>query len=139
MDDPSLLDEFDIYNYTRKYFVTSPDLFDLKKGLEVLSGIRNPIELTKILFSNKMTQAEDEYLNFLSLGYKINWNNEKIYFPMLSQDRDIIIENQRLSKIKFKGLSQEYKDSLIFLVQEISGEASGNNIKKIIKKLEKGV
>ena len=48
MDDPSLLDEFDIYNYTRKYFVTSPDLFDLKKGLEVLSGIRNPIELTKI-------------------------------------------------------------------------------------------
>lgn len=139
MDDPSLLDEFDIYNYTRKYFVTSPDLFDLKKGLEVLSGIRNPIELTKILFSNKMTQAEDEYLNFLSLGYKINWNNEKIYFPMLSQDRDIIIENQRLSKIKFKGLSQEYKDSLIFLVQEISGEASGNNIKKIIKKLKKGV
>ena len=139
MDDPSLLDEFDIYNYTRKYFVTSPDLFDLKKGLEVLSGIRNPIELTKILFSNKMTQAEDEYLNFLSLGYKINWNNEKIYFPMLSQDRDIIIENQRLSKIKFKGLSQEYKDSLIYLVQEISGEASGNNIKKIIKKLEKGV
>ncbi len=139
MDDPSLLDEFDIYNYTRKYFVTSPDLFDLKKGLEVLSGIRNPIELTKILFSNKMTQAEDEYLNFLSLGYKINWNNEKIYFPMLSQDRDIIIENQRLSKIKFKGLSQEYKDSLILLVQEISGEASGNNIKKIIKKLEKGV
>lgn len=139
MDDPSLLDEFDIYNYTRKYFVTSPDLFDLKKGLEVLSGIRNPIELTKILFSNKMTQAEDEYLNFLSLGYKINWNNEKIYFPMLSQDRDIIIENQRLSKIKFKGLSQEYKDSLIFLVKEISGEASGNNIKKIIKKLEKGV
>lgn len=139
MDDSSLLDEFDIYNYTRKYFVTSPDLFDLKKGLEVLSGIRNPIELTKILFSNKMTQAEDEYLNFLSLGYKINWNNEKIYFPMLSQDRDIIIENQRLSKIKFKGLSQEYKDSLIFLVQEISGEASGNNIKKIIKKLEKGV
>ena len=139
MDDPSLLDEFDIYNYTRKYFVTSPDLFDLKKGLEVLSVIRNPIELTKILFSNKMTQAEDEYLNFLSLGYKINWNNEKIYFPMLSQDRDIIIENQRLSKIKFKGLSQEYKDSLIFLVQEISGEASGNNIKKIIKKLEKGV
>ena len=86
-----------------------------------------------------MTQAEDEYVNFLSLGYKINWNNEKIYFPMLSQDRDIIIENQRLSKIKFKGLSQEYKDSLIFLVQEISGEASGNNIKKIIKKLEKGV
>ena len=43
MDDPSLLDEFDIYNYTGKYFVTSPDLFDLKKGLEVLSGIRNPI------------------------------------------------------------------------------------------------
>lgn len=139
IDDPTLLDSFDIYSSAKNYFVTSPDLFDLKKGLEILSGVRQPLELTKILFSNRMTRAEDEYLNFLSLGYKINWNDEKIYFPMLSGDRDIIIENQRLSKIKFKGISNEYKDSLIYLIQEISEEGSSNNIKKILKKLERGV
>lgn len=139
IDDPTLLDSFEINTADRNYFVTSPDLFSLKKGLEILSGIRQPMELTKILFSNKMSEAEDEYLNYLSLGYRINWNPEKIYFPMLTSDQDIIMENQRISKIKFKGLSSEYKDSLIYLIQEISEENNVSNIKKIFKRLEKGV
>ena len=139
IDDPTLLDSFEINTTDKNYFVTTPDLFSLKKGLEVLSGIRQPMELTKILFSNKMSEAEDEYLNFLSLGYRINWNPEKIYFPMLTSDQDIIMENQRISKIKFKGLSSEYKDSLIYLIQQISEENNTSNIKRIFKQLEKGV
>ena len=139
MDDPTLLDSFEINVADKNYFVTSPDLFSLKRGLEILSGIRQPMELTKILFSNQMLQAEDDYLNFLSLGYKIVWNPEKIYFPMLSSDNDIIMENQRLSKIKFKGLSSEYKESLMFLIQEIDENRNLSEIKKIFKQLEKGV
>lgn len=139
IDNPMLIDSFDIYSATKKYFVTSSDLFSLKKGLEVLSGIRFPIELKKIFFSNNMSKEEDEYLNFLSLGYKIKWNNEKIYFPMRSEDQDIILENQRLSKIKFKGLSQEYKNALIYLVQEIDKGDSDSAIKRIFKTLEKGL
>ena len=139
MDDPTLLDSFEINTADKNYFVTSPDLFSLKKGLEILSGIRQPMELTKIFFSNKMSEAENEYLNFLSLGYKINWNPEKIYFPMLTSDQDIIMENQRLSKIKFKGLSSEYKQSLIYLIQKIDDNKNTSEIKRIFKKLEKGV
>lgn len=139
MDDPNLLDSFEINTADKNYFVTSPDLFSLKKGLEILSGIRQPVELTKIFFSNKMSEAENEYLNFLSLGYKINWNPEKIYFPMLTSDQDIIMENQRLSKIKFKGLSSEYKQSLIYLIQKIDDNKNTSEIKRIFKKLEKGV
>ena len=139
MDDQTLLDSFDIYTAYKNYFVTSPDLFSLKKGLEVLSGIRQPMELKKVLFSNKMSEAEDEYLNYLSLGYKINWNPEKIYFPMLTSDLDIIMENQRLSKIKFKGLSSDYKESLMYLIQDLSEEPNTSNLKRIFKQLEKGV
>lgn len=139
MDDPNLLDSFEINTADRNFFVTSPDLYSLKKGLEILSGIRQPMELTKIFFSNKMSEAENEYLNFLSLGYKINWNPEKIYFPMLTSDQDIIMENQRLSKIKFKGLSTEYKQSLIYLIQEINDNKNVSEIRKIFKQLEKGV
>lgn len=139
MDNPALLESFDIYTSTRNYFVTSSDLFSLKKGLEVLSGIKLPIDLTKIYFSNRMSKAEDDYLNFLSLGYKIKWQDEKIYFPLQSSDQDIIAENQRLSKIKFKGLSSAYKESLMYLVQEISNSENLSTIKKVFKQLEKGV
>ena len=138
VDNREAFENLEMHTSDKNYFVTSPDLFSLKKGLEVLSGIRQPLELTKIFFSNKMSEAEDEYLNFLSLGYRINWNPEKIYFPMLTSDQDIIMENQRISKIKFKGLSSEYKDSLIYLIQEIC-EENMSNVKKIIKQLERGV
>lgn len=139
MDNPELLESFEIYSATKKYFVTSSDLFSLKKGLEILSGIKLPIDLKKIYFTNNMSKAEDDYLNFLSLGYKINWENEKIYFPMQSTDQDIITENQRLEKIKFKGLSSQYKDALIYLVQEITQNDNSFAIKKLFRQLEKGV
>lgn len=139
MDDPALLESFDIYTATKNYFVTSPDLFALKKGLEILSGIKLPVELTKIYFSNHMSKEEDDYLNFLSLGYKIKWQQEKIYFTMQSSDQDIIMENQRLAKIKFKGLSPQYKDALVYVVQEILSNESEATIKKAFKQLEKGV
>ncbi len=135
LDDPSLIEVFDLYSADRNYFVTSPDLFDLKKGLEILSGIKLPLNMRKIWFSNKMEIEEDDYLNYLSLGYRINWDEERLYFPMQSNDRDIIIENQRTCKIKFRGLSNEYKASLSYLAKDISGE----DVKRAFKSLEKNV
>ena len=58
---------------------------------------------------------------------------------MQSSDMDIIVQNQRLSKIKFKGISSEYKDALVGLVQEIAKGESPSNVKKAFKQLEKGV
>ena len=105
--------------------------------MEVLSGIEIPLNLTKVYFSNQMSDAEDEYLNFLSLGYKIQWQDEKIYFPLQSEDQDLIMENQRLSRIKFKGLSSGFRDALIYLAQDISNDQYG--VKKAYKQIERGV
>ena len=58
---------------------------------------------------------------------------------MQSSDQDIIMENQRLAKIKFKGLSPQYKDALVYVVQEILSNESETTIKKAFKQLEKGV
>ena len=137
IDNPRLLANFEVYDSKDNYFVTSSDLYSLKRGLEVLSGVETPLELTKIYFSNQMSKAEDDYLNFLSLGYKIQWQEEKIYFPLLSDDHDIIMENQRLLRIKFKGLTSGYRDSLIYLTGKICGDQYG--VKKAYKQLERGV
>lgn len=136
IDDPNLVDSFGIYEAKINYFVTSSDLYSLKKGLETLKEIKMPLKIKKIYFSNQMSKAEDDYLNFLSLGYKIQWQEDKIYFPLQSEDKDIIMENQRLSRIKFRGISSEYKDALIYLAQEISNDQNG--VKKAYKQIEKG-
>ena len=123
----------------RIYFVTSFDVYSLKKGLEILSNLKSPLNLTKILFSKNMLKEEDDYLNFLSLGYKLMWNDMRIYFPIENGDATVIAENQRVEKIKFKKLSVQYKDSLIFIAQQILGEKTDSNIRRVEKALEKGV
>ena len=135
IDNPEMLERFDLYNADKNYFVTSFDLFSLKRGIEILSGIKEPMELTKILFSRFMSKEEDDYLNFLALGKKIKWDDERIYFPFDNGDQSIIVENQRIEKIKVKGLSSEYKDSLIYLTEEILGD-NKTNIRKTLKQLD---
>ena len=123
----------------KNYFVTSFDNYSLKKGLEVLHRLKDIVSLTKILFSKEMLKEEDDYLNFLSLGYKVIWNEYKIYFPIENGDLNVIYENQRVAKIKFRKLSIQYKDGLAYLAEEILEDVSESNIRKAIKLIEKGV
>ena len=124
---------------TKNFFVTSFDLYSLKRGLEILSGLQENIKMTKVLFSKNMLKEEDEYLDFLSLRYKIEWEKEKIYFPFEQGDQSVIIENQRAAKIKLRNLSVQYKDGLVTMVTHISQETSYSEAKKALRVAEKGV
>jgi hypothetical protein len=135
IDKPEMIESFCMYDANKNYFVTSFDLYSLKRGIEILSGVKEPMDLTKILFSKYMSQEEDEYLNFLSLGQKIKWNEERIYFPFDNGDQSVIIENQRIEKIKIKGLSAEYRDALMYLTSKII-EDEKVNIRKAFKQLD---
>ena len=130
---------FGVSNEDINYFVTGFDLYTLKRGLEILSGLTDILNLTKILFSKAASKEEDDYLNYLALGYKIVWNEEIIYFPVEVGDQSVIAENQRVSKIKFKKLSTQYKEALIYIVQQILSEDDYVTLKKVFKQLEKGV
>lgn len=138
-DTEERIEIFDLYSAEKNYFVTSFDLFSLKKGLEVLRELKNPVNLTKILYSKDMIKEEDDYLNYLALGYKIIWNEYKIYFPIENGDLSVLSENQRVAKIKFKKLSVQYKDSLECIVEDILKDVSSSQIRKAIKIIERGV
>lgn len=133
------IEAYNIVQAEQNYFVTSFDAFSLKKGLEILSGLTQVLKLTKVLFSREAAKEEDDYLNYLSLGYKIEWENEKIYFPISLEDMEVITENQRVAKIKFKRLSSQYKESLMYISEQILGTDEYTAIKKIFRQLERGV
>ena len=137
IDNSDLLKNFDVYSSKKTYFVTSFDLYALKKGVEVLKRLSLPVEITKVYFSNLMSQTEDDYFNYIATGCRVKWNQDKIYFPLLNEDLDVIKENQRLSKIRFKGLSNEYKTSLMEWTQDICGDSNG--VKKACRQIERGV
>lgn len=139
VDMPQKIEQFQLENAEKNYFVTSFDVYSLKKGLEILSNINTTMELTKILFSKEMLKEEDDYLNFLALGYKVIWNDERIYFSIENGDLSVIYENQRVQKIKFKRLSVQYKDSMGFIVQQILNQSNDSYVRRVIKGIERGV
>lgn len=130
---------FEIETFEKNYFVTSFDMYSIKRGLESIDELTTPVNATKVLFSKEALKEEDDYLNFLSLGSKIVWNEEKIYLPFEVGDQTIIYNNQRVSKIKFRRLSNQYKEGLLYIAGEILGEENFNDLRKTFKKIEKGV
>lgn len=138
-DSENGINNFKLEESVKNYFVTSFDAYSLKKGLEALIGLKNVMSLNKILFSKEMSIEENEYLNFLSLGYKIVWNENKIYFPIENGDLSVIYENQRVAKIRFKNLSVEYKDQLEYISEQILENVSRNSIRKVIKNIERQI
>ena len=139
VDTAERISKFQLENANKNYFVTSFDLYSLKKGLEIFNGVNTTMKLTKILYSKEMLKEEDDYLNFLALGYKIIWDDERIYFPIENGDLSFLYENHRVKKIKFKRLSVQYKDSLGFIAQQILEQKNDSYVRKTIKGIERGM
>ena len=111
----------------------------LKRGLESISGLQNKINVTKVVFAKEILKEEDDYLNFLTAGSKIVWNEEIIYLPFEVGDATVIYNNQRVSKIKFKKLSNQYKEGLMYISSKILEDVDGRLIRNTFRKIEKGV
>lgn len=137
-DVPERIQEFALETADKNYFVTSFDIYSLKKGVELLNNLKDKINLTKVYFTKEVLKEEDDYLNFLSSEANVEWDEERIYYPLENGDFSVITENQRVEKIKFRKLSAQYKDCLDIMAQEILGDKNDSNVRKAIKIIEKG-
>lgn len=135
IDSPEMFDSFSMANADKLYFATAFDSFSLRKGIEIIGNLKQKITMTKILFERDIIEENDEYLNLLSLTSPVEWDTEKLYFPYDQGDLTAIIENQRVTKIKLRNLSEQFRDSLSMLVQEIIPETRVGEIKKVFRSL----
>ena len=139
IDSSESFNNYNIEDSIEKYFVTSFDLYSLKKGIEILASTNKELKLTKVYFAREVHKEDDEYLNFLAKDYNIEWNEEKIYFPFEMGDQTTIAENQRVSKIKLKKLKQSYKEGLMYIIEQIMEDNEIGNLRKVFRQLERGV
>lgn len=126
---------FQVKKEDKHYFVTSFDVFNLKRGIEVLAHISSGAKVTKIYYTKSMLMEEDQYFSYLAKDYKIHWNKDIVFFPFETSDQNTIYVNQRLGEIHMRGLSSAYIDSILFLCEDISGENAGK-IRKAYKILD---
>lgn len=135
VDNRDAFEKLNVEKLDKNYFVTAFDNYSLKKGLEIVSKSEEKHLMTKVLFSRNMDKNEDEYLNFLSFYYAIEWSKEKIYFPYEIGDNSVIMDNQRNARISFKELSPEYKEGMIEIISQVAPEVKLANVKKMLKNI----
>lgn len=133
IDNYSAIEKFEIESEKNNYFVTSFDMYSLRKGIEILKRIQEPMNLTKILTDYSISEEDEEYLDFLSVDAKVNWSGTSIYMPVTGPDRQIMEENQRISRIKFKRLSGDYIEAILYIIHDLIMDINVNKIKKMIK------
>ena len=127
------LEQFDIENVNKNFFVTGFDLYSLRKGLSILERIQVPIKLTKVLCRYELNEEDENFFNYLSMDCKVNWGEYSIYLPYTDEDTQAIEENQRMYQIRIKKLSMNFQDGIMYIVQEILDEKNLGRIKKAIK------
>lgn len=137
VDNGNIFMNFNNSETIKNYFVTSFDIYSIKRGLQAIAQIQEPIQATKVLFSREMSEADNNYLDYIASDYKIIWNDNKIYFPYETQDIENMIENQKTNKIKIRGLTPQYKKSLEYIITDIVPEININNLRKIMKNMER--
>ena len=130
---------YEFGTYEQNYFVSTFDLYSIKKGLEIISMAKEKVHAYKVLFSKNATKEENEYLNYISKDSKVEWDEEIIYFPFENGDQSVIYYNQRMSRISLKKLSNQYKAGLMYIATKIMSDASEGMIKNALRKIEKGV
>lgn len=127
---------FKIKTEDKKFFVTSFDVYCLKRGLQVFKKIEQQVEAQKVLFSKDMSPEEDQYINYLSRGLKVKWQEDIVFFPLENGDQTAIFTNQRSERIQLRGLSSQYIDGISYITEEISGAKSAE-VRKAVKILER--
>lgn len=133
IDNYEAIKKFQLKEEDKKFFLTSFDMYSIKMGLKIFEFPDELIKLTKILFSYEQLKADEEYLNGISVEYKIIWNDVTFYVPIYVEDIKVTQENERFEKIKFKKLSNDYKEAIAYVVQDINKQESLGKIKKVMK------
>ena len=124
---------YNIQEFDKNYFVTAFDLYSLNKGLEILTILREPIEMTRVLCRTIVNEEDEEYLNYLSMDKRVVWKEKSIYIPNDGDIIQAIEENQRVSRIRIKKTTKEYQKGILVMAQDIMEEPNQNKIRRNIK------
>ena len=133
VDTSKAIVNFEISDFDKNYFVTTFDMYSLRRGLEILGVLKEPLDLTKVIYRYAIEKEDEEYINYLSMDYKVNWAEVSVYLPNDGSDTQAIEDNQKISRIKIKKLSKEYQKGIMFITQDILQEQDKNKVKRNIR------
>ena len=115
---------------------SNKEIIEVKSMEEFIELVNRPIVIeNNTLGTLELRPSFDDYLNYLSLGSKVMWEDDRIYFPLEMGDKTAIIDNQKVSKVRFENLTSMYKDGMEFVVAKIDPKLQGPTVRKVMKEI----
>ena len=140
VDKPEAIQNFGIGTNTTNLFITTFDLFSIKRGLAVLENLQENMKIKKVLVTKQPSKEESEYIDFLSYNLNVTWDDDVFNFPLEVGNFAVTVENQTIHRIKIRGLTSNYKYALQMLIEMIfADEVPSKDITRTMKILEKEV
>jgi len=134
LDSRIAMENFEIEDTRKNYFVTSFDMYSLQKGVEILKRMPINLTLSKILLNYNMKKDNEEYLKRLAKDTNAIWNEDfTVYMNITDENEMALIENQMAYKIRLKRLLPDYQEGIIYITQNIVKDLSASKIRKMIK------
>ena len=133
IDEASKIEEFNLDEVGKNFFVTTFDIYSLKRGIEILRNCPLNLNLAKVLINFNIKKEDEDYLNYLTMDTRAVWNDFSVYIPLLDENEELIQDNQRVYRARLKRLIPEYQEGIIYIVQNIIGDLSVGKIKKMIR------
>lgn len=118
------------------FFATSYDKYEVEKSKELFANVNQPMNLTRLIVSSNISDAENEYLKHTLETNFVKFNNDReVLFEDSDKNRSVNLQNQLTKNIVFKNYKNTYKDSLEYLCALISeGTLQQGDIRKVIRK-----
>ncbi len=137
-DNIQTITSFEFDSIKKIYFVTSYDIYEVQRAMEILKMIKEPstIEITKVILSSDMSSSQDKYLNHLLSETNVKVQKDNIEFADTVEDKKANLENQLIKEIRIKPYTSTYKYSLEYITASIAdGMIKQEEIRRIIRKI----
>lgn len=135
-DNIQTVSSFGLIGFKKKFIVTSYDVFEENKIMEILRYVRQPFEIDKVIFSPDITAKQDAYLNHLLSETTAQIGKHTVLFNDADIDKRANLQNQLVKNITFKKFTSSYRASLEYLTSIIAeGILKQDVIRQTIKRI----
>lgn len=135
-DNNQTINSFMIPNMKKIFFVTSYDEYEVQRSLRIFSMIPKQLEVTKVIMSSDISNAQEKYLQHTLEQTNIKFTEHDIIFMDTNEDRQVTLQNQRMKETRVKHYSSTYKAGLEYLTSLMADEiVNQNSVKNMIRKM----
>ena len=136
-DNAQTMNSFMVPKMKRVFFCTSYDIYDTRRGAELLRFVQTTLRITKLVISPDLSAPQKDLLNnIIKKMPTISWAEEQVIIADEMADRRNTLENQLTNRLLMKKYTENYKAGIEYTAAlSADGIIDQSQIRRALAKL----